>query len=89
MQMTVAGKVRAAGRGGAQPEADMQVRQAMAADKLAAGDLMATSLLALPPVVPLEHLLCTLAACGHASFPVTMDPAAAAEPGQVDRIKNT
>lgn len=62
----------------------MQVRQAMAADKLAAGDLMATSLVALPPVVPLEQLLATLGSCTHASFPVTDDPDAAAHPGQVD-----
>ena len=60
----------------------MQVRQAMAADKLAAGDLMATSLVALPPVVPLEHLLAVLEGCGHATYPVTEDPSAAATSGQ-------
>ena len=61
----------------------MQVRQAMVADKLTAGELMCTSLAALPPVVPLRQLARTLAACSHASFPVTEDPVAAAAPGQV------
>jgi hypothetical protein len=61
----------------------MQLRQAMVADKLTAGELMCTSLVALPPVVPLRQLCAALRGCRHASFPVTEDPAAAAQPGQV------
>jgi hypothetical protein len=61
----------------------MQLRQAMVADKLTAGELMCTSLVALPPVVPLRQLCATLRGCRHTSFPVTEDPAAAAQPGQV------
>lgn len=63
----------------------MQLRQAMVADKLTAGELMSTSLVALPPVVPLRQLLRVLSACRHSSFPLTEDPAAAAAPGQVKR----
>lgn len=66
-----------------QPEADMQLRQAMVADKLTAEELMSTSLVALPPVVPLRRLLHVLSTCRHTSFPVTENPAAAAAPGQV------
>ena len=61
----------------------MQLRQAMVADKLTAGELMCASLVALPPVVPLRQLCVTLRGCRHASFPVTEDPTAAAQPGQV------
>jgi hypothetical protein len=61
----------------------MQLRQAMVADKLTAGELACTSLVALPPVVPLRQLLAALRGCRHVSFPVTEDPAAAAQPGQV------
>ena len=61
----------------------MQLQQAMVADKLTAGELMSTALVALPPLVPVETLVKTLATCRHAAFPVTEDPAAAAEPGQV------
>jgi hypothetical protein len=61
----------------------MQLRQAMVADKLTAGELMCTSLVALPPVVPLQQLMATLRGCRHASFPVTEDLAGAAQPGQV------
>ena len=61
----------------------MQLRQAMVADKLTAGELMCTSLVALPPVVPLRQLTATLRGCRHTSFPVTEDPAAALQPGQV------
>ncbi len=68
-----------------QPEADMRVRQAMVADKLAAAEMMGTALVALPPVVPLRRLAGLLSGCPHASFPVTEDPAAAAEPGRVQR----
>ena len=70
-----------------QPEADMQLRQALVADKLTAGELMCTSLVALPPVVPLRALLATLRGCRHASFPVTEDPATAAQPGQVTSVQ--
>lgn len=44
---------------------------------------MSTSLVALPPVVPLRRLLHVLSTCRHTSFPVTENPAAAAAPGQV------
>ena len=63
----------------------MQLRQAMVADKLTVGELMCTSLVALPPVVPLRQLVATLRGCRHTSFPVAEDPAAAAQPGQVTR----
>lgn len=56
-----------------QPEADMETHQQMVADKLTVGQLMTTSLLALPPLVPVQHLVATLRASTHHSFPVTTE----------------
>ena len=56
-----------------QPEADMETHQQMVADKLTVGQLMTTSLLALPPLVPVHQLVATLRSAAHHSFPVTSE----------------
>lgn len=43
----------------------------MVNDKLAVSELMTTSLIALPPVVPVRRLVDTLRMCSHQAFPVT------------------
>lgn len=43
----------------------------MVDDKLSVSELMTTSLIALPPVVPVRRLVDTLRMCAHQAFPVT------------------
>ncbi|KAL4855536.1 Chloride channel protein A [Chlorella vulgaris] len=52
-------------------EPSLDVHQQMIDDKLSASELMTTSLIALPPVVPVRRLIDTLRMCNHQAFPVT------------------
>lgn len=52
-------------------EPALDVHQQMIDDKLTVSELMTTSLIALPPVVPVRRLVDTLRMCSHQAFPVT------------------
>jgi hypothetical protein len=52
-------------------EPALDVHQQMIDDKLSVSELMTTSLLALPPVVPVRRLVDALRMCSHQAFPVT------------------
>lgn len=52
-------------------EPALDVHQQMVDDKLTVSELMTTSMIALPPVVPVRRLVDTLRMCNHQAFPVT------------------
>ena len=54
-------------------EPALTARQKMVADKLTVGELAASPVVALPPVVAAGKLLEVLASCSHSAFPVTPD----------------
>jgi len=70
-----------AARARAQTESGQELRQRMVNSKLSVGELAATALVALPPVVRVAALAATLRACGHQAFPGTPEVEAALQSG--------
>ncbi len=68
-------------RARAQTESGQELRQRMVNSKLSVGELAATALVALRPVVRVAALAATLRACGHQAFPVTPEVKAALQSG--------
>ncbi len=75
------GRAATGRRARVQTESGQELRQRMVNSKLSVGELAATALVALPPVVRVAALAGTLRACGHQAFPVTPEVKAALQSG--------